>query len=223
MRIACPITMARDLIAALLSRFMEVFPDLRVELETYSSVFDQEPKEDIDVFFKVRAPRDSSRRVRSYPGVARGLFASRRCVQNAGMPAEPADLTSHRCIGSGRWTLSKGGRTITPDIAPRVVTDDPLVHRQLVLDGAGIAILPLYISLDPLVAKRLVRILPGWQPKPVPCALYSNSSRLTPKVKVFLDFIQKYLGTDLDPRLRGAKARDCFTDLKRGGPAIAHG
>ena len=222
LRVACPMTMARDAIAPLLSEFIKTFPDLRMELETYSSSFDQEPKEDIDVFFEVRAPKDSSRRVRSYPGIARGLFASRRYVQNAGLPAEPADLTSHRCIGSGRWTLSKGGKTVTPDIAPRVVTDDPLVHRQLVLDDAGIAILPLYIALDPVIAKRLVPILPGWQPMSVvPCALYSDSSRLTPKVKVFLDFIQKYLGTDLDPRLRGAKARDCFTDPKRGGPAIA--
>lgn len=221
LRIACPITMARDLIAPLLSKFMETFPELRIELETYSSAFDQEPKEDIDVFFKVRAPKDSSRRLRSYPGVARGLFASRRYVQTTGKPAEPADLTSHRCIGSGRWTLSKGGKTVTPDLAPRVVTDDPLVHRQLVLDGAGIAILPLYIALDPAIAKRLVPILPAWQPKQVvPCALYSDSSRLTPKVKVFLDFIQKYFGTDLDPRLRGAKARDCFTVPKRGGPPL---
>jgi len=220
LRIACPITMARDLIAPLLSKFMEAFPDLRVELETYSSRFDQEPKEDIDVFFKVRAPNDSSRRVRSYPGVVRGLFASRRYVLTAGKPAGPAELTSHRCIGSGRWTLSNGGKTVTPDLAPRVVTDDPLVHRQLVLDGAGIAILPLYIALNPAIAKRLAPILPGWQPKPVvPCALYSDSSRLTPKVKVFLDFIQKYLGTDLDPRLRGTKARDCFTAAKRGSPA----
>jgi len=222
LRVACPITMARDLIAPLLSKFMEAFPDLRVELETYSSGFDQEPKEDIDVFFKVRAPKDSSRRVRSYPGTARGLFASCRYVHNAGMPAEPADLTSHRCIGSGRWTLSKGGKTVTPDVAPRVVTDDPLVHRQLVLDGAGIAILPLYIALDPAIAKRLVPVLPGWQPRPVvPCALYSESSRLIPKVKVFLDFIQKYLGTDLDPRLRGTRARDCFTGPTRGSPTLA--
>src|SRR5205823_8761146 len=36
LRIACPITMARDLIAPLLSKFMEAFPDLRVELETRS-------------------------------------------------------------------------------------------------------------------------------------------------------------------------------------------
>jgi LysR family transcriptional activator of dmlA len=222
LHVACPITMARDLIAPLLSKFMEAFPDLRVELETYSSGFDQEPKEEIDVFFKVRAPKDSSRRVRSYPGTARGLFASHRYVHNAAMPAEPADLTSHRCIGSGRWTLSKGGKTFTPDVAPRVVTDDPLVHRQLVLDDAGIAILPLYIALDPAIAKRLVPILPGWQPRPVvPCALYSESSRLIPKVKVFLYFIQKYLGTDLDPRLRGARARDCFTEPTRGSPTLA--
>ncbi len=65
LRIACPITMARDLIAPLLSKFMEAFPDLRVELETYSSGFDQEPKEDIDVFFKVRVPK--TRRAASAP------------------------------------------------------------------------------------------------------------------------------------------------------------
>ena len=140
LRIACPITMGRDLIAPLLSQFMEAFPELRVQLEIYSSDFGQEPKEDIDVFFKVRAPKDSSRRVRSYPGVARGIFASRRYVETAGKPAEPADLTSHRCIGSGRWILSREGRTLTPDVAPRLVTDDPVVHRELVLDAAGMAI-----------------------------------------------------------------------------------
>lgn len=142
LRVACPVTMARDAIAPLLGKFIETFPDLSVELETYSSAFDQEPKEDIDIFFRARAPKDSSRRVRSYPGVARGLFASRRYARNAGTPAKPADLPSHSCIGSGRWTLSKGGKTITPDVVPRIVTDDPLAHRQLVLNDAGIAILP---------------------------------------------------------------------------------
>ena len=70
--------------------------------------------DDIGIF--VAVAEAETFRVRSYPGIARGLFASRRYVQNAGMPAEPADLTSHRCIGSGRWTLSKGGKTVTPDI-----------------------------------------------------------------------------------------------------------
>src|SRR5690242_4532063 len=171
LRVACPMTMARDAIAPLLSKFIEAFPDLRVQLETYSSAFDQEPQEDIDVFFKVRSPKDSSRRIRSYPGVVRGLFASSKYVEHRGMPAEPRDLASHRCIGSGRWTLSKGPKVVTPDLTFHVLTDDPLVHRQLVLDDAGVAILPLYMALEPAVAKRLVPILTGWQPKSVvPCA-----------------------------------------------------
>ncbi len=222
LRVACPMTMARDAIAPLLSKFIEAFPDLRVQLETYSSAFDREPREDIDVFFKVRSPRDSSRRIRSYPGVVRGLFASSKYVENRGMPAEPTDLASHRCIGSGRWTLSKDRKVVTSDLTFHVLTDDPLVHRQLVLDDAGISILPLYMTLEPVVAKRLVPIFTGWQPKPVvPCALYAVSSHLTPKVKVFLEFIDTYLGTDLDPRLRGAKARDCFTDPERDRPALS--
>jgi hypothetical protein len=80
----------------------------------------------------------------------------------------------------------------------------------------------LYMALEPGVAKRLVPISTGWQPKPVvPCALYAVSSHMTPKVKVFLDFIDTYLGTDLDPRLRGAKARDCFTEPERHRPALS--
>jgi LysR family transcriptional activator of dmlA len=222
LRVACPVTMARDAIAPLLSEFIKAFPDLRMELETYSSRFDQEPREDIDVFFKVRTPKDSSRRIRSYPGVVRGLFASPGYVQTRGMPAEPEDLVSHRCIGSGRWTLSKGRRVVTPDLTFHVVTDDPLIHRQIVLDGAGIAILPLYMALESTMAKRVARVLQDWQPRPVvPCALYSASSRLTPKVKVFLDFIQGYIGTDQDPRLAGARARDCFIEAKRDGTALA--
>jgi len=213
LRISCPMTMARDAIAPLLSKFIETFPELKVELETYSSAFDQEPKEEVDIFFKVRSPKDSFRRIRSYPAVVRGLFASHKYAQTRAMPVEPEELVSHRCIGSGRWMLSKGRKVVTPDVMFHVLTDDPLVHRQVVADGAGIAILPLYMVLEPAIAKQLVPILNGWLPKPVvPCALYSDSSRLTPKVKVFLEFIQKYIGTDLDPRLRGAKAKDCFTN-----------
>lgn len=222
LRVACPVTMGRDAIAPVMGKFMQTFPELRVELETYSSEFDQEPKENMDVFFKVRSPKDSSRRIRSYPGVVRAIFSSHKYVQAHGTPAEPSDLVSHRCIGSGRWTLSKRREVVTPAVMFRLLTDDPVVHRQVILDGGGIAILPLYMALESAMAKRLVHILPGWQPKPVmPCALYSDSARLTPKVEVFLDFIEKYLGTDLDPRLRGTTAKDCFTDPKRSSPALA--
>ena len=55
-KVACPITMARSIFAPLLKQFLTRYPDLRVEIEPYSSGWDQEPREDVDVFFKVRAP-----------------------------------------------------------------------------------------------------------------------------------------------------------------------
>jgi LysR family transcriptional regulator, transcriptional activator for dmlA len=107
LRVACPLTMAQYVIAPLLSKFMSAYPDLRVELQAYSSGWDQEPREDVDVFFKIRAPRDLSRKVRCYPGTLRGLFATRSYLDTAGTPSDPADLTSHRCIGWDVWKLSK--------------------------------------------------------------------------------------------------------------------
>jgi len=211
-KVACPGTMARHVIAPLLSKFIQAYPDLRVELADYSSGWDQEPNEDVDVFFKIRAPRDSSRKVRRYRGTARGLFATRSYLNVAGTPAAPAELAFHRCIGWDVWKLTKGKKVVAPNIQFQVTTGDPSVGLQLALDGTGITILPLWMALDSTVAKRLVPVLPMWRPTPITlCALYSVSSRLTPKVKVFLDFIDTYLGTDRDPRLHGAKAKECFT------------
>ena len=213
-KIACPITMARDLLAPLLKEFLRRFPDLRVEIEPYASGWDQEPREDVDVFFKLRAPKDSLRRVRPYPGTARGLFAAPAYVQACGSPSTPEDLPAHSCIGSGMWKLSRGKRMVAPDIEFCVVTSDPHVHLTLALQGLGICILPLWMAKWPEVRNKLVPILPLWKPEPITlCALFSGQSRLTPKVQVLLDFLAEYIGTDRDPRLRQKWTREYFTAL----------
>jgi len=83
----------------------------------------------------------------------------------------------------------------------------------MVLDGIGISILPLWMAKDPAIATGLERVLPLWVPDPVSlCALYSGTSDMIPKVKIFLDFMAAHLGTDLDPRLHGLKAEECFAE-----------
>jgi len=142
-KVACPVTMARDILAPLLREFLGRYPDLRIEIEPYAASWDQEPREDVDVFFKLRAPKDSVRRMRPYPGTVRGLFASPDYVQASGSPATPDDLIAHKCIGSGVWKLSRGQKIATPSILFRVVSSDPTVALKLAVSGLGIAILPL--------------------------------------------------------------------------------
>jgi LysR family transcriptional regulator, transcriptional activator for dmlA len=214
-KVACPITMARSIFAPLLKEFLERYPDLRIEVEPYASGWDQEPREDVDVFFKVRAPRDSIRRVRPYPGTKRALFASPDYIAARGNPAIPDQLDSHTCIGSGTWKLSRGSKVAAPNIVFRVITSDPIVHLDLALSGLGIAILPLYMAKHPDTRNRLMPILPLWNPEPITlCALFSSPARLTPKVRVLLDFLGEYIGTDRDPRLHSVPAKGLFTDPK---------
>src|ERR1700684_3304618 len=80
-KVGCPVTMSREVFAPLLKEFLSRYPDLRVEIEPYASGWDQEPREDVDVFFKLQAPKDSLRRVRPYPGTVRALFASPSYIQ----------------------------------------------------------------------------------------------------------------------------------------------
>src|SRR5207245_8129747 len=189
-KVACPVTMARDVLAPLLKEFLRRYPDLRVEIEPYAASWDQEPRDDVDVFFKLRAPKDSLRRVRPYPGTVRGLFASPGYIKAAGSPATPDDLAVHKCIGSGPWKLSRGKKIVTPNILFRVVSSDPMVALKLAISGFGIAILPLWMAKSPDVRSTLTPVLPQWIPEPITlCALFFSPSRLTPQFQVPLDVL----------------------------------
>lgn len=212
-KVACPVTMTHLIFAPLLKELLERYPQLRLQIESYTPAVNQEFREDIDVVFKVRAPRDSVRRMRNYPSTKRGLFASAQYIETFGMPSRPEELPVHTCIGSGPWQLSRGDTTVTPDIQSPVILNDPTVLLNLTLRHCGIALLPLYMGRWPEIGKNLIPVLPRWTPQPVTlCALFSGQSRLTPKVQVLLDFLGEYIGTPRDPRLHGVDARGLFTN-----------
>ena len=206
-------TMAHEVLTPLLGVFVERHPRLRIRIDPYCSDWDQEPREDIDVFFKLKTPRESRRRMKSYPGTLRGLFASKGYLGTHGMPNEPGELPSLRCIGAGTWQLSKGDRVEAPEVEYQIVTSDPAIHLDFVRQGHGIAVLPLWMAGQH--DHELVRILPEWQPDPIRvCALFFSSSDLSPKVKAFLTFMDEFFGTEFDPRLRGQAPSDVFSDIR---------
>jgi len=210
-KLACPITMTNLILTPILHELLGRYPQLRLQIESYTPAADQEFSEDIDVVFKVRTPRDSVRRMRVYPSTRRGLFASTQYIETFGMPSRPEDLLTHTCIGSGPWQLSRGNTTVTPSIQSPIILNDPSVLLDLILNNRGIALLPLYMAKWPETASKLVQILPRWTVQPVTlCALFSGHSRLIPKVHVLLDFLAEYIGTPLDPRLRGADPKGLF-------------
>ena len=93
----------------------------------------------------------------------------------------------------------------------RVATNDPFAMFDLVLEGIGIAILPLYLARQSEISRRLVPILPLWVSQPIThYALYFGSTRVVPKVRVFLDYVAEFLGTDRDPRIGDSPSEGLF-------------
>jgi DNA-binding transcriptional LysR family regulator len=221
-RISCPVTFARDILGPLQGAFLKQYPEIRLEIDPYSSQFDQEPREGIDIHFKVRAPRDSQRHVRAFPGTARALFATAQYLAEQGTPTTPDDLAHHSIIGAGNFRITrtiknKPSQTVAPPVNFRVRTNDPYVQLAFVQQNLGIAALPVYMAKWPENRDQnggsFVPVLPTWKPDPlVLCALFTGNSRLTPKVHVLLEFLDQYIGTPRDPRLHQQKPKGDFTE-----------
>jgi LysR family transcriptional activator of dmlA len=218
LRISCPVTFARDILGPLQGEFLREYPEIRLEIEPYSSQFDQEPREGIDIHFKVRAPRDSQRHVRAYPGAVRGLFATAQYLAEKGTPATPDDLAHHSVIGAGNFRITKTSKnkaseTIAPPVNFLVRTNDPYVQLAFVQQSLGIAALPIYMAKWPENLDSFLPLLPRWKPDPIVlCAIFTGNSRLTPKVHVLLEFLDQYIGTSRDPRLHQQKLKGDFTE-----------
>jgi LysR family transcriptional activator of dmlA len=153
-KVVCPITMARDVLAPLLKEFLGRYPDLRIEIEPYATGWDQEPREDVDVFFKLLAPKDSLRHVRPVSRHGSRAFrqpgyVQRRVVRRLRMTSP---LTS--ALGSGPWKLSRGKKIVTPNIVFQVVSSDPTVALKLAISGFGVAILPTMDGEKPRRSRR---------------------------------------------------------------------
>ena len=216
LRVLCPYIFARDVLAPILPLFSKAQPELVLDIALYASRWDQEPKNDTDIVFKVITPKDTARRVQRFPGAYVGLFASPDYLADAGAPSRVQDLHAHRCIGSAptpemRWTLSKGAETTTQAVQCTVRSVEPELRLQLALASQGIAPLPMWLALRPQHTERLVQVLPRWSFEPtVLSALYYGTAKQSPKVKLFLDFLTEFVGTARDPRLMGAPFKKCF-------------
>ncbi|MFX1764885.1 LysR substrate-binding domain-containing protein [Paraburkholderia sp. A1RI-2L] len=101
-------------------------------------------------------------------------------------PQSPAD-----------WLLrDRANRVPHVSARPRICVTNGLAQRELVLAGAGPAILPAWLAADDLAAGRLFDVLPDYDATPgdfdgVAWLLYSNRTWLPAKTRALVDFLKR--------------------------------
>ena len=96
-------------------------------------------------------------------------------------------------IGAGAiGTQRSPGETVEVRHKPRISVADPLVQLNMAFGGAARAIVPDFLAREEESSGHLVRALPEWEPAPIEIfALYPSRLSMTPKLRVFLDYLVK--------------------------------
>lgn len=180
----------------IVSDYLKKYPEVRVELVTTTRAVDL-VEERFDLGIRAGKLADSSLVARPLGRVGWFLVATAAYLKKHGRPRAPQDLSKHDYLHFGAGLdgvgprLEKDGETIQLSLSPKMTASDMEVLHNVTLAGLGIALLPAFLSVLDLRAKRLERVLPHWSAPSVPIhVVYPSTRHLSPKVKTFLDHLQ---------------------------------
>lgn len=209
LRIDMPGSIGRLLVIPSLCEFHTRYPDIDLQLGLTDRPVDL-LQEGVDCVVRVGALQDSSlvaRRIGLFEGVT---CAAPDYIKRAGVPASLQDLENHKAVNyfssrTGRtldWAFVVNGKEIEVKMKSIVSVNDADAYVTCGLEGFGLIQPALFMVLPHLRAGQLVEVLPELKPLPMPIsAVYPHSRHLSPKVRVFVDWIAELF--DRCPLLSG--------------------
>ena len=195
---------ARFVLEPLLNDFLLLYPEVNIHIDLLKTK-ERQSDEGLDLVVRAGPLEDSGWLVKPLMRVRFGLYASPALLRRYRRPQSPTDLQQYPCIvsncsplgepeGCGMWRLQRERETRNVRVIARVAVPDPSVQHQLALNGVGVAMLGQAEVVGDLKERRLLRILPEWEPEPVDLyALHSSRLAGSPKIRVLLEFLGKQL------------------------------
>ena len=166
-------------------------------------------REGVDCVVRAGALADSGMVVRRLGVMEEITCASPAYLAEHGTPQSPDALDGHLMVGfvSSRTgqplplEFTRGGETTEVVLPARVLAGGADTSAAAALLGLGLVQAPRHRFADDLASGRLVEVLADFPPTPTPISvLYPSSRQLSPRVRVFVDWLVEVLG----PRLRQA-------------------
>lgn len=213
LRVFAETTYGRVLLAPLVPRFLERFPQIPLEVELGEAGEAARAEYDVIIRSGVEATdgaagpaTDWVTRVLGAPPAI--LCATPAYLQKAGTPDSPADLERHPLLtpdaASGALytlRLHRGKRREELRVQPKLAVNDPALLHASVAAGLGIGLVPEFLCKAGLAAQKLKRVLPEWAlPEQAPlCAVYPARLAEDARVKSLVEF----LAANIVPALAG--------------------
>ncbi|WP_394833553.1 LysR family transcriptional regulator [Pendulispora rubella] len=184
-------------LAPIVSDYLKRYPKVRLELNSTARMVDL-IEERYDLGIRTGPLPDSSLIARSLGSVTWTVVATPAYLKKHGRPRSPDDLKDHECLlfgGLPGLRLQSGRHGVREIVVPaRLVVTEMKVLYHATISGLGIALLPAFLCVDDLRAKRLARVLPDWAPPSTPVHIvYPSTRHLSPTLTSFIEHLQEQL------------------------------
>jgi DNA-binding transcriptional LysR family regulator len=194
------VTFARLHIVPAIGRFLEAHPDLTVDLVLDDRTVDL-LEEGIDIALRMGQLDDSSMTARKIGEVPRLVVGTPAYFKRAGVPASPAELSSHQAIvysqrgGGGTWTFRRGSSEVAVVVSGRIAITAAEGIRAAVLADLGIAVVSEWMFTPELESGQVCAVLNDWQlPRIDLWAVFPAGRMVNAKTRAFLNFLAETLG-----------------------------
>ena len=201
LRIDMPVSFGRIKVVPLLGVFQARYPDIALRV-TFNDRYVDHIEESVDVSVRFGNLQDSSLIARRLGGAQLSVVGAPRYFAKYGQPKRPEDLAGHNCLAftfretrlAREWRFAQSGAQGGGETALTPKGNISLSDGASVCDAAragyGLAQLQDFF-IDTLIARRqLVPVLDKFKPAAQPIWLvYPQARHLSPKVRVFVDFM----------------------------------
>jgi DNA-binding transcriptional LysR family regulator len=199
LRISVPHIVGHHLLMPILPAFNERFPEIELDIDFEDRVVDI-VMEGLDVVIRSGELADRGLIARFLGQQHFVVCGSPAYLDRRGVPDTPKDLAAHACIHfkyptSGRIAPWAFGAPFDALVLQKgLVLNNTDAELRAVLDGMGLAHLPVYVARPYLQAGTLVPVLASFMvPFGSLSLVWPSNRQLSPKVRAFVDFIVENL------------------------------
>ncbi|MBN8812805.1 MULTISPECIES: LysR family transcriptional regulator [unclassified Sphingomonas] len=190
-------TLARFFVLPALPEFIARYPGISLNLSEADRMVDL-ITEGVDCVLRAGNLSDSSLIGRRVAMLEQVTLASPAYLERFGAPASPDDLAGHRMVA---YTASATGQPYPLEFAADGAQRDVPLPYDVVVRGAeiytasgvaglGLIQVPRYRVEPQIAAGQLVPVLEAFSPPPMEVSvLYPQSRHLSPRVRVFIDWL----------------------------------
>jgi DNA-binding transcriptional LysR family regulator len=199
LRVDVPSVLGRHVVAPALHRFLDAHPRLSVELTVRDHIIDP-VAEGVDIVVRMAALRETELVHKRLGALHFVVVASPAYLARNGRPKAPSDLRDHQTFGflAGPtpipWRFRTNGRELTLQPSGRLHSNSIDALLRAVRGGLGICqILAAHIEHELHRGQLEILLEDHERPALEVHALYAREKAHLPKVRAFLDFMQREL------------------------------